>query len=100
MSQPGVDDAEARANWAEAGSCWARRGVAHEASLMKRARSRYLLGLWLVLAVTGCPGGPAQKLEPCRRFGQTCEISPGKLGSCVERTNCTSGNCLICQSQH
>lgn len=61
---------------------------------------RYLLGSLLVLAASGCPGGPAQKIEPCRRFGQTCELAPGKLGTCVERTDCTQENCFICQSQH
>jgi hypothetical protein len=96
MSHPGLEDAEGRAKLGRSGFVPGRA----EASPMKRARSRYLLGLLLLLAVTGCPGEPAQKLEPCRRFGQNCEISPGKLGSCVERTNCTSGNCLICQSQH
>lgn len=24
----------------------------------------------------------------------------GKLGSCVERTDCAGDNCLVCQSQH
>jgi hypothetical protein len=96
MSQPGPDDADGRAILGGSGFALGRA----EASLRKRARSRYLLGLLLLLAVTGCPGGPAQKWEPCRRFGQNCEVAPGKLGSCVERTNCTSGNCLICQSQH
>jgi hypothetical protein len=59
--------------------------------------------LLLALLCSGCPGKrDAKPSTPsrCERFGQSCEFSPGKLGSCVERTNCTSGNCLTCQSQH
>jgi hypothetical protein len=65
-------------------------------------KTRGAVSTWLVLAValTGCPGEKASKPEPCRRFGQTCEFAPGKLGSCVERTNCTQGDCFVCQSQH
>jgi hypothetical protein len=59
-----------------------------------------VLVLVLPLVLGGCPAGKASPPEPCKRFGQTCEISPGKLGSCVERTTCTQGNCLVCQSQH
>ncbi len=36
----------------------------------------------------------------CARFGQTCEVAPGKLGTCVPRTGCAGDDCLICQSQH
>jgi hypothetical protein len=61
---------------------------------------RFFACLVLGVALGGCPGGKAQKIEPCRRFGQTCEVSPGKLGTCVERTNCTGEDCLLCQSQH
>ncbi len=42
--------------------------------------------------------------------GQTCEVSPGKLGSCVARDECLSPPCpsgaegdrvqFVCQSQH
>jgi hypothetical protein len=41
--------------------------------------------------------GPAVK---CARFGQSCQFAPGKLGTCVQRTNCTGDDCLVCQSQH
>jgi hypothetical protein len=58
------------------------------------------LALVLVAVLAGCPGGKARAIEPCRRFGQTCEFSPGKLGTCVERTGCTGEGCLVCQSQH
>lgn len=60
----------------------------------------------LVLGALLCCACPTQaerkQAAParCERFGQTCEFSPGKLGSCVERTDCTGGNCLVCQSQH
>ena len=37
---------------------------------------------------------------PCKQFGQTCEYSPGKLGSCVVKDDCTGPNCFVCQSQH
>jgi hypothetical protein len=36
----------------------------------------------------------------CARFGQTCEFAPGKLGTCVQRTECTGDDCFVCQSQH
>ena len=60
--------------------------------------------LLLALVTCACSGKTAQKSsapKPCEKFGDTCEFSPGKLGACVERTNCSgSANCLICQSQH
>lgn len=64
------------------------------------ARLRPLL---LVLVLCACPRKQAPERfepKPCEHFGQTCEVSPGKLGSCVERTDCSGPNCLICQSQH
>jgi len=57
----------------------------------------------LSLAATGCHErkvGPPVKPPPCTAFGQTCEFSPGKLGSCVQRDNCQGPDCFICQSQH
>ena len=55
-------------------------------------------------------GKPAPLNEPgrntnpssswCKKFGDSCEFSPGKLGSCMERENCTGPHCLFCQSQH
>jgi hypothetical protein len=44
------------------------------------------------------PSGDAQA-PACTRIGQTCEFAPNKLGSCVQRDNCTT-DCLVCQSQH
>lgn len=58
-----------------------------------------------LLLVAGCPpastkrgndAGPAG----CKSFGQSCELSPGKLGTCVSKDPCTEGDCLVCQSQH
>ena len=38
--------------------------------------------------------------KPCRKFGDSCEVSPGKLGTCIQREQCTGEHCLFCQSQH
>jgi hypothetical protein len=38
--------------------------------------------------------------RPCEKFGALCELSPGKLGSCMQKENCTGPGCLFCQSQH
>jgi hypothetical protein len=60
----------------------------------------------LLLTVTGCPARSHEKAHPslavCRKFGDSCEFLPGKLGSCVVRDGCTgSGSeCFVCQSQH
>jgi hypothetical protein len=51
----------------------------------------------------GCPKGSATRKapEPCKQFGQQCELEPGKLGACAYKTDCTAGaDCLYCQSQH
>lgn len=55
--------------------------------------------------VAGCP--PSEKKEPakqegCARVGQNCEVSPGKLGTCVAKEGCTESqpSCFTCQSQH
>jgi hypothetical protein len=44
------------------------------------------------------PASDAQAAA-CTKVGQTCEYAPNKLGSCVQRDNCTA-DCLVCQSQH
>jgi len=65
---------------------------------------------WLcgfLLVVVGCTPKEAKKdgsgrsTDPakCASVGQTCELSPGKLGTCVARDDCTS-DCFVCQSQH
>ncbi len=46
----------------------------------------------------GCPTQAPPK--PCARVGDSCEVSPGKLGTCVKRDECMGGTCLVCQSQH
>jgi hypothetical protein len=43
---------------------------------------------------------PAAESVPCSQVGQRCEVSPGKLGSCVQRDDCQEKNCFVCQSQH
>jgi hypothetical protein len=47
--------------------------------------------------VTG-DGAPAN--SPCADVGQRCEVSPGKLGTCVLIDDCRQSNCYVCQSQH
>lgn len=37
---------------------------------------------------------------PCDKVGQSCEYSPGKLGTCVQKDDCKTGMCFVCQSQH
>jgi hypothetical protein len=55
----------------------------------------------LAATLGGCPTGTKTEVEPCKQFGQSCQFAPGKLGSCVYRTDCVSGpECLVCQSQH
>jgi hypothetical protein len=67
---------------------------------------RHVLSLLLVSIVPllgGCPSNGANKgsgLPPCSKFGDNCEFSPGKLGSCVVRDGCTGDHCFTCQSQH
>ena len=41
---------------------------------------------------------PARKL--CEKFGDPCQFSPGKLGTCVVKQNCSGADCLFCQSSH
>jgi hypothetical protein len=66
-----------------------------------------LLGLVAASLLLGCPPASDKKpasREPCAKLGQTCEFSPGKLGSCVQRDDCTPSpggtSCFVCQSQH
>lgn len=66
---------------------------------------RLVFGFALSLALVGCPRKSNEERapsppRPCQKFGDTCEFSPNKLGSCMTRENCTEGNCLFCQSQH
>jgi hypothetical protein len=68
-----------------------------------------VLFLPFVLAFTSlllaCP--PDDKKTPapatpktCEKVGQSCEYAPGKLGTCVQKDDCKTGNCFDCQSQH
>jgi hypothetical protein len=63
-----------------------------------------LLPVVAALVLAGCPSRqdgarPSSGTTACTRIGQTCEVSPNKLGSCVQRDDCTQ-DCLVCQSQH
>ncbi len=59
----------------------------------------------LAVAGSGCPTA-AEKKSPsptgatCARIGQSCEFARGKLGTCVQRDDCTGNDCFVCQSQH
>ena len=61
--------------------------------------------LLLVPLVAGCPSRSEPQrhaLAACAKFGDSCEFSPGKLGSCVVKDGCTidGSECFVCQSQH
>jgi hypothetical protein len=43
---------------------------------------------------------PRRAPKPCKKFGDSCEVSPGKLGTCIQREQCIGERCLFCQSQH
>ena len=58
-----------------------------------------LLGLIAMALLSGCPSKSAD-VQPCKKFGQTCQFAPGKLGSCVHKTDCSGADCQVCQSQH
>ncbi len=67
-----------------------------------RAALLYCAGFAVLLAA--CDDGPkksapAPATSGCTTFGQSCEYSPGKLGTCVQKDNCTK-DCFVCQSQH
>lgn len=65
-------------------------------------RAAGLAALLLSLG-SACPErnpGPAAAQPPCTQFGQRCEVSPGKLGTCVKRDDCSGSDCYVCQSQH
>ena len=70
--------------------------------------SRSLAVVFFGVALFACPprdqgkAAPADASAPCTKFGQNCEVSPGKLGSCVVKDGCTDGSsaCFVCQSQH
>lgn len=64
-----------------------------------------LVTLAMAAVLLACP--PDDKRAPapavtsaCERVGQSCEYAPGKLGTCVQKDDCKTGNCFVCQSQH
>jgi hypothetical protein len=65
---------------------------------------RWLAILFVGLCALGCPSRSDMRPTPskaCTKFGDSCEFSPGKLGTCVALDPCTkSGDCFVCQSQH
>jgi hypothetical protein len=72
-------------------------------------RTVLLFAVTSALALLGCPpsgekgenkAAPAPTTTACTKVGATCEFSPGKLGSCVERDGCATPPCFVCQSQH
>jgi hypothetical protein len=72
-------------------------------------RALALLVLVSALAATllACPPddkkAPATTRAPsgaCEKVGQSCEFSPGKLGTCVSKDDCGAPPCFVCQSQH
>lgn len=70
--------------------------------LMRRLR-RPAFFVAAVFALTGCPPEHNESqiaARPCKRFGDSCVYSAGKLGTCVMREGCTGQSCLFCQSQH
>jgi hypothetical protein len=59
------------------------------------------------LLLAACPPADKEKRTPdapaaCTKVGQSCEFSPGKLGTCVSKDGCTDPGpaCFVCQSQH
>lgn len=60
----------------------------------------------LCAALFACPPAerkaPAPASAPCSKVGQSCEHSPGKLGTCVTKDGCDEAKepCFVCQSQH
>jgi hypothetical protein len=62
-----------------------------------------------VLALTGCPptgsGSSGSRQSPvaaCAKAGDSCEVSPGKLGLCTQKSDSCQGGaaCLTCMSLH
>ena len=70
-------------------------------------------GALLVLAacLAGCPpteqkaspsdASPSSSTRPCSKVGQNCEVAAGKLGTCVQKDECSDpAGCFVCQPQH
>lgn len=58
------------------------------------------------LLLTACPpsdqkASPSPSTSTCTKVGQSCEVSAGKLGTCVQKDDCKDpAGCFLCQSQH
>lgn len=63
---------------------------------------KWSLFVVLGIALLGCPPAAEKKAPPagCQKLGDNCEVSPGKLGTCVQKDDCHEANCFVCQSQH
>ena len=61
-----------------------------------------VLGLTLLACPPDDKKAPAGTANPavCAKVGQSCEYSPGKLGTCVMKDGCQGESCFVCQSQH
>ena len=47
------------------------------------------------------PSSSASSQAACSKVGQTCEVTAGKLGTCVQKDECSDpAGCFVCQSQH
>jgi hypothetical protein len=75
------------------------------------SRSIAVLGVLAlaVLALGGCPpagsGSSGSRQSPvaaCVKAGDSCEVSPGKLGLCTQKSDSCQGGaaCLSCMSLH
>jgi hypothetical protein len=78
---------------------------------MRALAPSILIAAGLALALSACPPADQKGTPPpssssssptvCTKVGQTCEVSPGKLGSCVQKDDCKDpAGCFVCQSQH
>ena len=61
----------------------------------------------VLLFAMGCPPKDmkgtvdAAAKGACAKVGESCELIPGKLGTCVIDDACTKQTgCFVCQSQH
>ncbi len=63
-----------------------------------------LRALLLSVMLLGCPTATKTTTEAgaCAKVGESCELSPGKLGTCVQNDDTcpSSAPCFTCQSQH
>lgn len=72
----------------------------------------HVIALPMVLLLTACPpadqqaspspsGSAGASPDACTKVGQSCQVSAGKLGTCVQKDDCKDpAGCFVCQSQH